>query len=193
MKRCCDGIRSASRGLPASHDASAATSYLHATRLIAEWRILLLMRRLSFFILCVLVAFPLLAEGYSFHLRVTDGRTGLLSNPQGAPSPEQLEEAAQSRVLLFERVQGANFVWLMLGWPEGTNAEYGLNEIGTSEEDADLTLAPKESGMMTARCLRAQCRIHVTDGGDRRIDVTLNEGQSADLPIDGDWDLELDR
>lgn len=157
-------------------------------------------RRLLALTLCALFALPALAAGYSFHLRVTDGRTGILSNPQEEPAAmpaEQLAEAAKSRVLLFERVQGARFVWLMIGWPEGRkDAEYAINEAGSlwaSDEEADLALAPKESGLVTVRCLRAQCRIHVTDGGDRRVDVTLNEGQSADLPMNADFDVALDR
>jgi hypothetical protein len=153
------------------------------------------MRRNLFLALCLLVQFPAFAAGYSFHLRVTDGRTGLLSNPKGAPPAEQLEQAAKSRVLLFERVQGARFVWLMLGWPEGKDARYAINEAGVAREeaDADFALAPKESGMVTASCLGAQCRIYVTDGGHRRADVTLKKGQSADLPLNADFGLEIDR
>jgi hypothetical protein len=147
--------------------------------------------------LCTLFALPALAAGYSFHLRVTDGRTALLANPKGAPPPEQLAEAAKSRVLLFERVKGAHFVWMMLGWPEGEqDTEYAINDAGgikATDEKADLALAPKESGLVTVRCLRVQCRLHVTDGGDRRVDVTLNKGQSADLPMNADFDVELDR
>jgi hypothetical protein len=53
-------------------------------------------------------------------------------------------------------------MWLMIGWPEGRkDAEYAINEagsLGASDEDADLALAPKESGLVTARCLRDEVR-----------------------------------
>ncbi|HUR83355.1 MAG TPA: hypothetical protein VM733_21530 [Thermoanaerobaculia bacterium] len=150
------------------------------------------MRRLA---LVLLIALPALADGYSFHLRVTDGKTALLANPAGAPPQMQPDAAAKTRVLSFERVKGAHFQWMMLGWPEEKkDVSYLLNDRGGAKEveKADIAIAPLESGAVAITCHRSRCAVHVSDGGDRRADATLTKGQTADFPLNADFKLEFE-
>jgi hypothetical protein len=59
-------------------------------------------------IACATLAMP--AFGYSFHVRVTDGRTSMRAKPDANWPEEQLERAAKSRVLSFERVEGGTLL-----------------------------------------------------------------------------------
>ena len=77
------------------------------------------MRRLVLIVAAAaLIALPLAAsDGYSFHLKVTDGKTGLLANPDFEKlhmPPQQLERAANDRVMLFDHAAGAHWKWMML-------------------------------------------------------------------------------
>jgi hypothetical protein len=150
-------------------------------------------------IACVL-AFPALAqEGYRFHIRVTDARTGLLANPKFEElkiPADQLERAANERVMVFDHAAGGHWMWLMLGIPVGKPAEErGINARGgaTPDAGADIGLTLNEDGTVRTRCLRPRCRIRVTTTDKRESSVTLESGQWKDLPLDADFDLAFER
>src|SRR5690349_4623669 len=83
------------------------------------------------------------ADGYSFHIRVTDGRTGLLANPDFdklSISAEQLEKAADSRVVVLDATKDTHWRWLMLSWFDGDPAkEQSIDDRGVARaEQADF-------------------------------------------------------
>jgi hypothetical protein len=131
-------------------------------------------------------------DGYKFHIRVTDARTGLLANPRFAElkmPAEQLERAVLDRVMVLDHATGTHWVWLMLSWPEGKpTAEQGINAAGsaTPGKNADLGLTPKAGGTISMRCFRQECRIRTTTTDKREATVLLKSGQSADFPLDSD-------
>ena len=145
--------------------------------------------RLAALALSALIAVPALAEAYSFRLSVGEARAA--QREQGVP--ETAPEG--TRALILDRTNGTRFKWLMLECPHGDAVQWSINKRGgvgsDRSEDADLVLAPHESGTVTTRCMRASCVIHVTSGDDRRADFALTKGQSAEIPL-GDWDVELE-
>jgi hypothetical protein len=148
----------------------------------------------------VLLASPAIAEdGYSFHIAVTDGRTGLEANPRFADlkmSEQQLESASHDRVLVLDHTEDAHWNWLMLSWPEGkSNVEHGINSRGTAsvEKDADVGLTPGEKGSVIARCIREFCRIHATSPNPKETIAELTKGTSVAIPFDSDVEIAFTR
>jgi hypothetical protein len=121
---------------------------------------------------------------YTFHIKVTDGRTALLANPRFDElklSPEQLDRAAYDRVMLLDHASGAHWIWLMMSWPEDRPVvEQTLNDGAPGKPDIGLT--PKSETEVTIRCLQEQCRIGK---------VTLKNGQSTDVPFDSDVSVTI--
>lgn len=146
------------------------------------------MRRLLLIVAAaVLIALPLAAsDTYSFHLKVTDGRSALLANPDFEKlhmSPRQLERAAGDRVMLFDHATGTHWKWMMLSWLDKP-LEQGLNTRGAAKPDvnADIGLTPAANGMLHVRCLSARCQVGT---------VTLSKGESKDFPTDSELELTL--
>src|SRR5262245_19804780 len=92
-------------------------------------------RLLSVLISCGWFALPAIAgDGYRFHLKVTDGRSGLLANPHFDEleiSQEHLDRAVKDRVLVFDHAAGAHWIWYMVSWLEDRpTIENGINSRG---------------------------------------------------------------
>lgn len=130
------------------------------------------------------------ADRYAFHIRVTDGRSALLANPdyqQLAISPEQLERAAQDRVVVLDGASGTHWRWIMLSWfADDPKVEQGINDRGGAKpEEADLALLSGKAGHFRVRCLREACRIEVTAADGKPVGAGLKRGEvSGDLPLD---------
>jgi hypothetical protein len=118
-----------------------------------------------------------LALLYTFHLKLTDGRTALLANPQLKTTPAQLERAANDQVLLFDHGKGAHWYWMMLSWK--TDVEQGVNARGGADpkKDADIGFTPKTDGKIRIRCLRDECKVGK---------VSLKNGESIEVEPDVD-------
>ena len=146
------------------------------------------MRRILLLAAAVLFALPLAAsEGYSFHLKITDGRTGLLANPDFEKlhmTAQQLEHAAHDRVMLFDQASGTHWRWMMLTWPDKP-LEQGINSHGAAKVGggADVAFSPAAGGNIHLRCLRTRCHA----GG-----ATLAKGESKDFPADSDFKLTFE-
>lgn len=145
-----------------------------------------------------LAALPALTRGYKFHLKVTDGKTGLLANPQFADlkmSPKQLDDAQKNRVMLFSDAEGAHWHYLMLSWMEShPNAEQTLNDRGAAPAaDADFGLVPLSTKTVRLRCLREQCTFAATTANGTRTDATLRKGETKELPLDADFVVGFER
>jgi hypothetical protein len=127
-------------------------------------------------------------NGYKFHLRLTDGRTGLLANPQFDKlkiSRQQLDGAAKDRVLLFDHATGAHWVYMMLSYKP--NVELGINNRGgaaTADKKADIGLTPLDSNHVRVRCLRDRCNVRAG-----LTQATLANGQWKDFPLDSDFEI----
>jgi hypothetical protein len=135
------------------------------------------------------------ADRYTFHMKVTDGRTALLANPQRDQlklSSRQLERAAKDRVLLLSDATGAHWTWLMLSWLETKpDAEHLINDRGTAKStDADLGLIPTVHGTAKLRCYRESCLIRTTIGG-RVSSILLGQDESTDIPLDSDLEISF--
>jgi hypothetical protein len=130
------------------------------------------------------------ADQYAFHIRVTDGRSGLLANPdyeQLKISPDQLERAAQDRVVVLDDASGTRWRWLMLSWfADDPKVEQGIFDRGGAKpEQADFALLSGTTGHFRVRCLREACRIEVTGGDGKAVSADLKRGEvSGDLPLD---------
>ena len=130
------------------------------------------------------------ADKYAFHIRVTDGRTGLLSNPDFQKlgiSEEQLEKAAKHRVVVMNEASGTRWHWLMLSWFDNKpEVEQALNERGSAGPDkADIAISSGSAGHLRIRCLRDECRISVRRPEHADTQTELKRGeQSQDIPLD---------
>lgn len=122
-----------------------------------------------------------LALLYTFHLKLTDGRTALLANPQLKTTPAQLERAAKDRVILLDDGKGAHWYWMMLSWK--VDAEQGVNPRGGADpkKDADVAFTPKESGKVRIRCLAEECKAGKT---------VLKNGESVEVEPDVDVSVQ---
>ena len=138
-------------------------------------------------------------DGYTFHIWSTDGRTGLKANPRFAElkmSEDQLERASHDRVVVLDQTSGANWVWLMLNWPEGkAGAEQGINVRGAGnvEKDADLGLIPNGNTSMTTRCLQERCRLHITTADKKETSVLLTRNESLPIAFDSTVAVSFER
>ena len=151
------------------------------------------MRRLAAVLLVSLVALPLFAaDGYRFHIKVTDGKSGLLANPSFAAmhlTDAQVDKAEDDRVLLLDRVEGAKWNWLMLSWLyDGPPPEYAINDHGTSKSiaAADFSITPLDYKKVRARCERERCRFSTTSTDGREVVTDLRRGETTDLRFDSD-------
>jgi hypothetical protein len=149
------------------------------------------MHRIVLVLTAALIASPLLAaDGYSFHLKVTDAKSALLANPDFEKlhmPPEQLEKAAADRVLLLDHAKDAHWIWLMLSWLDRKPAdEQGINSHGVAsvKDGADVGLTPTDDGTIRIRCLREHCQINT---------VTLAKGETKEFPFDSDFKLVFDQ
>ena len=147
-------------------------------------------RSIVFLVVAVLFTAPVLAAGgYTFDVRVTDGRSGLLANPDFANmaiTAEQFERAAGSRVVVFEKTTGTHWRWLMLSWFDNDRTiEQRINERGSAPpEKADFAIGAGRTGHFRLRCLRDECGVTVTDAGEYPGTLTLKRGDvSPDLPL----------
>lgn len=133
-------------------------------------------------------------DAYQFRLRLTDGRTGLMANPQFEKMQmpaDQLERAAQSRVLVLDRVSGAHWVWLMLSAAEHP-VEQRINATGgggLKESEADLGLTAQADGTVAVRCIRQRCDIRITRDDVELRSVSMTLGEIEDLPLDAHYDI----
>lgn len=123
----------------------------------------------------------------AFHVRLTDGRTALLANPSFAElklSDEQLQRAANDRVLLLDHTSGTRWTWLMLSWLKDKNVEHRLDTAGVAPagKDGDVGLTPIDEHTVRVRCLREQCELTV--GSEKS--TTLKNGQSKTVAWDSD-------
>jgi hypothetical protein len=149
------------------------------------------MRRIVLVLTAALIASPLLAaDGYSFHLKVTDGKSALLANPDFEKlhmPPAQLEKAAGNRVLLLDHAKDAHWVWLMLSWLDRKPAdEYGIDSHGVAglAAGADFGLTPVDNDTVRIRCLHAHCQVN---------DITMAKGETKQFPFDSDFELVFDQ
>ena len=149
------------------------------------------MHRIVLVLTAALIASPLLAaDGYSFHLKVTDGKSALLANPDFEKlhmPPAQLEKAAGDRVFLLDHTKDAHFVWLMLSWLDRKPAdEYGINSHGVAalDKDADFGLTPVDNDTVAIRCLHAHCQVNA---------ITLAKGETKQFPFDSDFKFVFDQ
>ncbi len=138
----------------------------------------------------VLLAVPALAaDGYTFNIRVTDGRSGLLSNPDfeklGMTS-EQLARAAADRVVVLDSADGTHWRWIMLSWFANDPAvEQNINDRGGAEpEKADFGVSAGRTGHFRLRCLRDECTVTVTRPNERDRTLEVKRGDlSPDLAL----------
>jgi hypothetical protein len=125
---------------------------------------------------------------FQFHVKLTDGRSALLANPNVADlklTEEQVEKAANDRVLLLDETTGTSWTWLMLSWLESKpNTEHGLNRKGTAVpgKNADIGLTPIDQQTLKVRCLHEECT--VTAGA--AAPVRLKNGESTNVAFDSD-------
>jgi hypothetical protein len=147
-------------------------------------------RHILFLLVAVLLAVPVFAaDGYTFSIRVTDGRSALLSNPDfeklGMTS-EQLARAAADRVVVLDSAEGAHWRWLMLSWFATDPAvEQNVNDHGgAAPEKADFGLSAGRTGHFRLRCLRDECTVTVARPNERDRTLTVKRGdQSPDLAL----------
>jgi hypothetical protein len=156
------------------------------------------MHRLAALVVVSLLAVPLFAaDGYRFHIKVTDGETGLRANPQFAElhmSEAQVTKAADDRVLLLDHVEGARWNWLMVSWLyDGPPLAYAINDRGTarSAAAADVTLTPIDYKKFRLRCERDRCSVSTTSPDGREITQRLDRGETADMRFDSDVALSF--
>lgn len=148
------------------------------------------MRRLALALLfaAMFTSSAVAADQYEFQVRLTDGKSALLANPDYATlgiSPEQLERAANDRVVMLDRTSGTRWRWLMLSWlEEKPDVEQTIATRGAApRESADLALSAGARGHFRVRCLREECSVRVTPADGDAQSVTLKRGeQSGDLP-----------
>src|SRR4051794_34176425 len=108
---------------------------------------------------------------YTFHLRLTDGRTGLMANPRFAElnvSEAQLERAEQDRVMLLDRTTGTSWKWLMLSWIE-------KDPRPEQVVDADLGLTAGTDKRVKVRCLQTRCEILAMTANGRESRAALQK------------------
>lgn len=124
----------------------------------------------------------ILALLYSFHLKLTDGRTALLANPQLKTTPAQLERAAKTQVMLLDHGEGAHWYWMMLSWKP--DVEQGVNEHGGADpkKDAHVGIMPKPDGKLRIRCLGEECKVGK---------ATLKNGESVEVEPDVDVSVRV--
>jgi hypothetical protein len=127
----------------------------------------------------------------AFHVTLTDGRTALEANPNFAElkmSDEQLQRAANSRVLLLDRTSGTKWTWLILSWLEThPDAENRLNESGVAAvgKNADVGVTPLDENTFRVRCLRERCEVTIARGDEKQT-ATLTNGQSQNAAFGSD-------
>lgn len=143
---------------------------------------------LYFSLLLVLATSAAAADGYAFHVRMTDGRSGLLANPDFEKlnlSEEQLERAAKDRVFVLENATGTRWRWLMLSWFDNPEIEQAIDDRGTNSPAlADFALLAGSAGHFRIRCLRDVCGMQTTHGG-RTVTLHLKRGElSPDLKFE---------
>lgn len=154
------------------------------------------MHRLAAVIAVSLLAVPLFAaDAYRFHIKVTDGETGLRANPQFAElhmTEAQVSKAADDRVLLFDHVDGAHWNWLMVSWLyDGPPPSYGINEHGAARSSADVTITPLDYKKFRLRCERERCGVGTTSPDGREVETKLERGETTDLRFDSDVALSF--
>ena len=149
------------------------------------------MRRLAaIIVLATLAAVPALAgTSYSFHLRLTDGKTALKANPKFAMlamTEDQLEKAAGDRVMLFERKSGAAWDWMMLSWLEKSpgKGQYLNLQGATDRKQADIGVASGEKGSIVIACLRGDCEIAASSATSGKSKKELPAGNAAEFAPD---------
>lgn len=130
-------------------------------------------------------------DHYRFHVRITDARSGLASNPDAAVNvaPEQMSQAVLSRVFVLDHTTGLQWKWLMLNSElRGKKVEEGFNEHGSAspKKDADLVLSAGDQDAIKLRCLRDRCS--VTNAGKT---VELKKGESATIAADSDVEVSF--
>jgi hypothetical protein len=148
------------------------------------------MRRIALGLLAVVIASSAYAaDGYQLHIRATDGRSALLSNPDYdklAVTEEQLQDAAKRRVVVMTSDGNTHWRWLMLSWFENKpELEQAVNDRGVARTDAaDFAFSASPEGNLRIRCLRDGCRINV-ETAEKATSIALKRGEvSADLPLD---------
>lgn len=156
------------------------------------------MPRLAVVIAVSLLAVPLFAaDGYRFHIKVTDGETALRANPQLVElhlTEAQIARAADDRVLLLDHVDGARWNWLMVSWLyDGPPPAYAINERGTSRSAAaaDVTLTPIDYKKFRLRCERERCSVATTSPDGREVATKLARGETTDVRFDSDVALSF--
>ena len=147
-------------------------------------------RSIVFLVVAVLFTAPAQAAGgYTFDVRVTDGRSGLLANPDFADmaiTAEQFDRAAGSRVVVFDKTTGTHWRWLMLSWFDNDpSIEQRVNDRGAAPpEKADFAFSAGRAGHVRLRCLRDECAFTVTRPDERDSVFTVKRGnQSPDLAL----------
>jgi hypothetical protein len=150
---------------------------------------LIMRRNVLVLLVAVLLAVPALAaDGYTFNIRVTDGRSGLLSNPDfeklGMTS-EQLARAAADRVVVLDSADGTRWHWLMLSWFAGDpTVEQFIAERGVVQEEADIAILAGKTGHFRLRCLRDECAVTLARPNERESAFTAKRGElSPNLPL----------
>jgi len=156
------------------------------------------MRKLTLLAFLLFTTFSVYAaDGYRFHIRVTDGRTGLLSNPDFEKlgmKPEQLENAKNDRVVVLNDTDGTKWRWLMLSWFDNDpKIEQGLAERGAVPADkADVTISAGRAGHFRLRCLRESCRVTIAKDGRPDTYSDLARGEvSKHVPLDSTLTLRF--
>jgi hypothetical protein len=149
-------------------------------------------------LLVVMASNAVALDRYSFHIRVTDGRTGLLANPGFAElkvTPERLAEAAKERVIVLERSTGTKWRYYMLTWEKNPNDELRLNESGGArpQHPADISLMAAPAGMVKIRCLTRGCAISATNPGRAATELHLKADQWGEVPLDSDLSIVLEQ
>ena len=149
-----------------------------------------MLRNVLVLVVAVLLAVPVFAaDGYTFNIRVTDGRSGLLSNPDFeklAMTPEQVARAAGDRVVVLDNADGTHWRWIMLSWFDNDpGIEQRVNDRGgATPEKADFGFSSGRAGHVRLRCLRDECAITVTRPDERDSVFTVKRGDlSPDLAL----------
>jgi hypothetical protein len=58
-----------------------------------------------------------------------------------------------------------------------------------ARKGADVAFTPNDDGTLRLRCLHEQCRIRVTTADGKTSETTLANDESANLPLDADYEL----
>jgi hypothetical protein len=146
----------------------------------------------------VLMAVPALAaEGYKFHIRVTDMQAvfqaeGELKNTASL----RVEKPSHDRVMFLDETRGLHWRWLVLNIvtpsaEQGLAVEQGIDSRGGANPKgtADLSFLALDETSVRVRCLHDLCTLRVTGPDEKPVDLALHRDEAKDILFDSDVEV----